>query len=234
MNKLTIDTFLYVSDFELTTYRILDSLKNYTQEFNKNRLYPGLSELIELNLALKDVDDSNLNDIYIENYNRPSHSSENLMIETVEITDEYIEEVVNLIEWAKPLIREMIDEGKILYEFVKKNINIEEIGVADSCKEEGYILVPDNKFEAVQLLRYDITLTSNGKKQQRKLNTRFLQNIDKVYIDNAPQDTVMELFRDYADMPTSPTFICTTELDFPFSETILPVVKRKLMSRMAA
>ncbi|MGE5680291.1 MAG: hypothetical protein ACM34K_05360 [Bacillota bacterium] len=234
MNKLTLDTFLYVSDFELTTYRVLDSLKSYTQEFNRNKLYPGLSELIELNLALKDIDDSNLNDIYIENYNKPNRSDENLMIETVEITDEYIEQVVNLIEWVKPLIRETIDEGKILYEFVKKNINIEEIGLGDACREEGYVLIPDNKGAVVQLLRYDISFSSNGRKQQRKLNTRFLQNIDKNHIDASPQDTVMELFKDYADMPSSPTFICTTELDFPFNETILPVVKRKLMSRMAA
>lgn len=234
MIKLTIDSFLYVNDFELTTYRILDSLKSYAQEFHRNKLYPGLSELIELNLALKDIDEGSLNDLYIEKYNKPSFSDDRMMIETVEITDDYIDQVIDLVEWAKPYIREAIDEGKILYEFVKKNIKIEEIGDTESCREEGYVLIPDNKSDVIQLMRYDISVSVNGRKQQRKLNTRFLQSIDRITIDETPQDTVLELFKYYADMPTSPTFICTTELDFPFTETILPVVKRKLMSRMAA
>ncbi|MGE5401562.1 MAG: hypothetical protein ACM3S2_14265 [Ignavibacteriales bacterium] len=234
MNKLTLDTFLYVSDYELTMYRILDSLKSYNNEFNRNKLYPGLSELIELNLNLKDVDENNLNDIYVENLTKPKMHEDCLMIETIEVTDEYVQQVISLIEWAKPLIKETIDEGKILYEFVKKNINIEEIGLADSNKEEGYVLISDNREAMIQVLRYDITLLSSGRKSQRKLNTRLLQSIDKVFVDKAPQSAIMDLFQQFADMPSASTFLCTTDLDFPFTETILPVVKRKLMSRMAA
>ncbi|HEX2867222.1 MAG TPA: hypothetical protein VHO03_09275 [Ignavibacteriales bacterium] len=234
MNKLTLDTFLFVTDFELSSYRILDSLKNYKSEFNHNRLYPGLSELIELNLQLKDIDDNNLNDIYIENLTKKRSKDDRLMVETIEVTDDYIQQVVELIEWAKPLIKESIDEGKILYEFVKKNIFIEEIGIADASREEGYVLIPDNKRSTIQVLRYDVSLLSTGKKSQRRLNTRVLQSVDKVFVNQAPNEVIMDLFEQFADMPSSSTFICTTDLDFPFTETILPVVKRKLMSRMAA
>ncbi|MCU7490976.1 MAG: hypothetical protein ACM3UR_04355 [Bacteroidota bacterium] len=234
MNKLILDTFLYVTDFELSSYRILDSLKNYNGEFNHNRLYPGLSELIELNLQLKDIDENNLNDIYIENFAKKKSKDERLMVETIEVTDDYIQQVVDLIEWAKPLIKEAIDEGKILYEFVKKNIYIEEIGIADASREEGYVLIPDNKKSVIQVLRYDISMMSTGKKSQRRLNTRVLQSVDKIFVNQAPNEVIMDLFEQFADMPNSSTFICTTDLDFPFTETILPVVKRKLMSRMAA
>ncbi|MCU7495517.1 MAG: hypothetical protein HF314_01070 [Ignavibacteria bacterium] len=234
MNKLTLDTFLYVTDFELSSYKILNSLKNYNKEFNHNRLYPGLSELIELNLQLKEIDENNLNDVFIENLSSRKSKDDRLMVETIEVTDDYIQQVVDLIEWAKPLVKDTIDEGKILYEFVKKNIYIEEIGIADASREEGYVLIPDNRQAMIQVLRYEISMTSSGKKSQRKLNTRVIQSVDKVYVNQAPNEVIMDLFEQFADMPSSSTFICTTDLDFPFSETILPVVKRKLMSRMAA
>ena len=234
MNKLTLDTFLYVTDFELSSYRILDSLKNYNNEFNHNRLYPGLSELIELNLQLKDIDDNNLNDIFIENLTKKKSKDDRFLVETIEVTDDYIQQVVELMEWAKPLVKDAIDEGKILYEFVKKNIYIEEIGLAEANREEGYVLIPDNKKSIIQVLRYDVSMLSLGKKSQRKLNTRVIQCVDKLFVDQAPNEVIMDLFEQFADMPNSSTFICTTDLDFPFTETILPVVKRKLMSRMAA
>ncbi|MGE5365324.1 MAG: hypothetical protein ACM3SM_14425 [Bacteroidota bacterium] len=236
MNRLTIEHFLYATDFELCQYMILDCLKNYERDFFRNKLYPGLSELSELNLSFKDIlsDDETLNDLFVERYNRRVGSDENVIVEEVKMSPDQKDRAMALISWAQPFVQEMIDEGKIVYEFVKKNIKIEEIGIISSHKEEGYLIVPDNRESVFHLHRYEIKLSVDGKKTQRKLNTQYLQSIERASLDTSPESTILELFEQYSDMPNSATYMCTTDLDFPFMETILPVAKRKLMSRMAA
>lgn len=237
MSRLTIDTFLYVDDFELSTYKIMDSLKVYTQDFRQNLLYPGLSELSELNVQLRDIveDEGFLKDLYVKQFHEASASSADMYLwDATRVTSNRTEQVYQLIDWAKPLIRETINEGKILYDFVKRNMNIEEIGESDSPKDEGYVLIPNNRESLIQVLRYEISMRTVGRRSQRRMNTQLLDTFDKGRLFKAPEATVMDLFKQYNDMPEAATFICTTDLDFPFRETILPVAKRKLMSRMAA
>lgn len=236
MNRLSLDNFLYVTDFELSQYRILDCLKKYTSDFHHSRLYPALSELSELNLILKEIDrhETQLNDLFIQQFYKRSLVDEGILVEPVDISEREFETVLELIEWSKPLIKDTIAEGKILYDFVKKNIKIEQIGAIDYYQDEGYILIPDNKESVLQLLNYEVRLINSGSRSQRKLNTYLLQTIHKSLVDESPETTIAELFKQHKDMPDSTTFICNTDLDFPFTETILPVAKRKLMSRMAA
>jgi hypothetical protein len=236
MNRLTLDSFLYVTDFELSQYRILDCLKKYNSDFHQSKLYPALSELSELNLILKEIDkhETHLNDLFIQQFYKKSTSDDGILVEPVEITDSEFENVLELIEWSKPLIKDTIAEGKVLYDFVKKNIKIEQIGAIDYYQDDGYILIPDNKESVLQLLEYEISTINTGTRNHRKLNTYLLQTIHKSLVDQSPEKIIVELFKQHKDMPDSTTFICNTDLDFPFTETILPVAKRKLMSRMAA
>lgn len=236
MNKLTIDTFLYAADIELCQYKVLDSLKQYSQEFHRNRLYPGLSEISELNLAIKEIDDdeSVLEDLFVERFNKSVSSYDGILVEEVKMSEEQQHRAMELIEWAKPLVQDLVNEGKVIYEFVKKNIRIEEIGIVSNQKDEGYILFPDNREEIFQLHRYEVRMLNEGRKTQRKLSTKYLQSIERLSLDTTPEAALLSLFEQYADMPNSATFMCTTDLDFPFFETILPVAKRKLMARMAA
>ena len=54
MARLSVESFLSAgSDIELAQYRILSLLKSYSNDFNHNRLYPGLMELIELKATLE-------------------------------------------------------------------------------------------------------------------------------------------------------------------------------------
>jgi hypothetical protein len=40
------------------------------------------------------------------------------------------------------------------------------------------------------------------------------------------------LIAEHRELPNPATYLCQTELDFPFQETILPVAKRKLLRRL--
>lgn len=235
MKKLTLDNFIYISDIELSQYTILNNLQKYRQDFNQNRLYPSLTELTELNLSLKDLDrnESNLAELHNRDFYKSCIEPNITMVKTLELTPAYTDKVFELIEWAKPLVKDTIDEGKILYDFVKKNILIEQLGENSCAKKNGYILIPDNKEAILQILKYEIANNTNTI-PRRQLNTQYVHSIRKSLLDDSPETTLMNLFSQYNDMPKSANYICNTDLDFPFEETILPVAKRKLISRMAA
>ncbi len=236
MNKLTLDTFLYVDDFELSQYKILDCLKSYSSDFRKNRIYPALADLSELNIIFKEIekDDASLGDLFIQQFYKKSLADDNLLVEPVEISNGEFESVLELIEWFRPFMKETMEEGKALYDFVKKNLQLEQIGAVKNDNEKGFILIPDNEDNLLQVLSFEVVAAKYGTRTTRKLNTYLIDSVPLDFVNETPEDAILSLFEKYPQMPDSTTFIFKTDLDFSFADTILPVAKRKLMARLAA
>ena len=56
MNRLSINTIINPDqDSEITTYKILGTLKEYLSNIRKYKLYPALSELVGLAVKLESV-----------------------------------------------------------------------------------------------------------------------------------------------------------------------------------
>lgn len=53
-------------------------------------------------------------------------------------------------------------------------------------------------------------------------------------IRRLPEKIKEELIKERNDLQNPATFFLDTELDFPFTETIMPVAKRKMISHIAA
>ena len=52
-------------------------------------------------------------------------------------------------------------------------------------------------------------------------------------IKRLPETIKQEIIKERTDLPNPATYHLDTELDFPFSETIMPVAKRKMISHIA-
>ena len=61
---------------------------------------------------------------------------------------------------------------------------------------------------------------------------RLLHSIDKLLL-NSPELIKHYLINTYKDFPNHAAFVCETDLDFPFNESIFPVAKRKLVDLLA-
>ena len=56
MEKLTIENFIAAADdFEMSKYIILARLKKYSAMLHKNKLYPALSDLIDIGKVLHEL-----------------------------------------------------------------------------------------------------------------------------------------------------------------------------------
>jgi hypothetical protein len=236
MQKITMDTFLTGGeDFEARQYHILQGLKSYYDDFAHSRLYPALSDLIELHAMLEALIHTKrgLEEKLPQRLKEIDLENKKVVYEPIKGGGE-LERAADLIAWAIPLVRKAIDEGTGIYNFVDEHIAIEEVGLLPMYKEEGYWFVPELRSSLLHLLRYEVSLFTASNERFRTLKTRVLDSLEQLMIHQSPESIKLELIRRYTDLPNPATFICETDLAFPYAETILPVAKRKLMARLFA
>lgn len=237
MKKLSLETFLSAGgDQELNQYRVLSALQFYRDEFVHNRLYPGLAELIELTSTLESLiahrDD--LQRALPRQLKKIDFERKKLVYESIVPLEGNVEHVVNLMMWAVPVIRGVIEEGRRIYDFVDENIVVEHVGILPMYREEGYCFVSDNRESLLHILRYEVSLFTAGEEKFRALKMRPLKSLKQLLVRPSLESLKLQLIKEYHDLPAPATFSCETDLDFPFAETILPVAKRKLMARVFA
>jgi hypothetical protein len=235
MGRLGLELFISAEqDFEVRQYQILNALANVRSDFTHNRIYPTLGELIELYTMLTRISRS-AGDIRQELPRRISGldlKAQRIIYEPVNMSQRDIEAVEELINWSLPHIQHAIEEGQTIFNFVDENIGVEEVGILPSYAEEGYLLIPEPQRRLLHVLRYEVSIFTGSDEQYRNLKTISLQSIPLGLIEQSPLAIKRGLIERHHDLPNPATYLFRTELDFPYSETILPVAKRKFMRRL--
>lgn len=231
MKSLNIESFVTKeTDIEINQYKILSGLKEYRTEFNLNCLYPSLSELVYLTSQLEEAIERKGNlSLPLPKGIKSKGKDKNLIVEIIEQTNEKKEFFYELMEWSLPKIKSLIDEAYVLYNFVYDNMTIEEVGTKPILNNEGYLFVPDKQHSILQIHRYECSTYSSGETPFHSLKTRFVQTVPGLNFASESEIVKIELVKRYHDKPNIAAYLCNTELDFPFHETIFPVAKRKLL-----
>jgi hypothetical protein len=216
MEQLSLEIFFNPeTDWEMNQYRILGGIKTAHAEFDKKRIYPALAMLIKLKRDLNQIKDekNNLNQQFPKQIKGFDTKEQKVIYETSEAINQNdnIEVIFTLIDWALPHINQAIEEGIVLFDFVEENMLLEQVGILPMYKEEGYFMITDNI--ALEL---------------------FVKSKKQGIIIRSPEEIKQELINERSDLPNPATFLLDSDLDFPFTETILPVAKRKMISHIAA
>jgi hypothetical protein len=230
--NLSLDLFTRVrDDYEKRQYLILGELKKISGEFQYYKIYPHLSQLIELRRTLKEVVGrlNNLRSRFPKRIGKIDWINKTIEHEVVFVDGTDIKAVEDLIRWALPHIESVIQEGIAVHEFVEKELSIEHVGILPSYRDEGYMFVPDNIGRKLNLFRFEVTIFKSSEDRYRSLKTTFIKELMQGSARLSPGSIKLELIREVKEMPNPATYAIDTELDFPFRQTILPVAKRKLM-----
>ena len=235
MRSLRLETFIEnFHDYESGQYRVLAGLKEAHNHFSHDRLYPTLAQLIQLYQQLTDVLRAG-DDIRRELPKRIiglDLRSQKVLHEHVPLSRENIDAVEELIRWALPKIHEAIEEGKTIYNFVEEQVALEEVGLLPSYVDEGYLLIPDTSQGLLHVVRYDVSIFSSAEQKFRNLKTRTIKSLPLRAMDTSPWHVKQQLMRELADLPNPATYAFITEHNYPYRETLLPIAKRKLLSRL--
>jgi hypothetical protein len=238
MEKLTLENFISAADdFEMSKYIILARLKKYSTMLHQNKLYPALSDLIDIGKVLQELN------------NQREEISKQFPMQKLKIdikrTDEEVESVIfnenevdtvlNLINWASPKIKEAIDEGRAIYDFVDENISIDVIGILPIYINEGYFLITNILKKRSQVYRYYLSIIRENEKPFMTFKTNLVDSFEFNESEiKHPEMLKLGLINKFPDLPNPVLYKIETDIDFPFIETVLPVAKRKLIQQLAA
>ncbi len=113
MSRLTIENFIYINDFEISQYKILNALKLYKQDFQNNVFLPGLLELSEISTSLRKISKkrTRLIDVFSDPIKKVDIQNRRLIFENYILNDEDIEQIFSLIKWALPIINDTVCDG---------------------------------------------------------------------------------------------------------------------------
>lgn len=231
MHKLSLDSFLTgTKDIEARQYNVLNGLKQCHGEFTHNKLYPTLAELVDLHTALANIVNG-MSDIQgrLPHELKEVDFEEGKLVYEQTANDNDLERAAELITWALPKIQHTIEEGVSIYNFVDEHIQIEQVGIMPMYREEGYWFVPEPKAALLHVLRYEVSLFTSANERYRRLKTTTVGEIEQAVIRRSPESIKLGLIEKYHDLPNPATYMCETDLDFPYNETILPIAKRRLM-----
>ncbi|CAM3609337.1 hypothetical protein GGP80_002362 [Salinibacter ruber] len=237
MDPLSLNLFTSaVEDIERTQYEVLAGLETARSAFEEQRVYPHLGRLAKLHGALSTILDRT------ENFRTPdtgriagiNWEDKTLTYEWPDLDGGEMAEVEDLIRWALPHIREVIDEGTAVYEEVEDNLELETVGIVPSYVQEGYLMVPHRDDEELHVLRYTLSLIEGDGETHRALKTVHCKTVPEEEVDANPSSVKLQLIEERRDLPTPATYFSKTDLDVPYQETLLPVVKRRLVRQLAA
>lgn len=230
--KLSPDLFTSVQDdLEKRQYVILGQLKKISDQFKYYKIYPYLSQLIELHRTLKDITArlSDLRSRFPKRISKIDWINKTIEHEVIFTDGTDVSAVEDLIDWALPKIKKVIEEGVAIHEFVESELSVEQVGILPNYRDEGYFFVPDNRNMNLNLYRFGISIFQSSDDTYRSLKTRFLKQLQQGAVKLSPGHIKLELIRQERELPNPATYAIETRLDFPFNQTIFPVAKRRLM-----
>lgn len=235
MEPLSLNTFIRaVRDVERTQFEVLNALKQMHTNFHQNKIYPDLSALINLYDTLQHIahNADTLESLVPKRLKELDMEQQSWLHEPSRLKDTDFEAIRDLIVWALPHIQRAIEEGKTMFEFVDENLAIEVVGILPSYLEEGYFFIPDNLTSSVHLIKYELSIFTNANERYRSLKTTLVKSVATNIILQPAQTLKHGLIEEFPEMPNPATFAFTTDLEFPFQETVLPVAKRRLLRRL--
>lgn len=236
-SRLNLNLFTKVQDdVEKRQYIILAELKKISSEFQFYKVYPHLSELVNIRRTLQEIIDrlTDLRNNFPKRIKKIDWVNKTIEHEVVFVHGTDLKAVEDLITWSLPKIDKVIHEGIAIHEYVEKELSVEHVGILPSYRDEGYFFVPDNQKLKLNLFRFELSIFQSADDQFRSLKTKFLKSLNQGKAHISPGSIKLDLIREQKELPNPATYAFDTELDFPFNQTILPIAKRKLMQTITA
>ena len=235
MEQLSKDWLTHgLIDFEYKKYVLLAYLKRVKRSFERVELYPHMGDLVfhyRNLLAIRDnktlLRESFPKELSLEEFHKLELSYRK-MIED----DDVMSELESIIEFSIPQVKDSLQEGSIIFEYVESQCEISPIGVTPLYAKEGYLFVTQPPEHETNVYRYQVSIFGDAQDPLRSLNTEFVEAISKTPMVTY-ESLKLNLLRKYKDFPNPATYLILSRMKFPFSETLMPVAKRLFVKHLA-
>jgi hypothetical protein len=223
-------------DFEYKKYVVLAYLQDVQQSYKQNELYPCLAEVIEHYRNLKQLKENSeriKKGLLKELKGIDSQKMELLYTKMETGNDELIQELEQIIDFSIPLFFDKIMDGKKIYDFVEKHLSLNSVGITPLRTTEGYIFINEDKKKEVHVYQYRLSNLESAQEHLRQLITRYINTYTHT-ITGTFEKIKTDLISTRKELPNPAVYAINSPISVPFSPTLLPIVKRFFVSKLAA
>lgn len=217
-------------DFELKKYTLLAYLQQIHKEFNQNKLYPQLSDIIFHHNTLVQFKHNKqlLQDQFPKKFTNVNLDKLQLLYEKIVEDDEMMQELESIIQYSLTCISSTIKNGAEIYEFVEEKLNIVPVGLVPLEINEGYFFLCDGLYNSTNVYHYRLSFFEKHDEKYRSIKTTYINRWERNFV-NTYENIKTELIRNKTELPNPAVYSIETDLSFPLEETLLPIAKRSLV-----
>ncbi|HVT87088.1 MAG TPA: hypothetical protein VHD35_17945 [Chitinophagaceae bacterium] len=217
-------------DFELKKYTLLAYLQEVNRYFNENKLYPQLADVIfhYNNIVAFRENKKFLQEHFPKKLTGVQLQKLQLLYEQMIEDDELMQELEDIINYSAGKIKNTINNGTEIYEFVEEKINIAPVGIIPLDVHEGYFFLSEGKNKSTRVYHYRLSIFERHDEKFRSIKTFFIDKWQRS-ISTTYEHIKSELIRKRSELPNPAVYSIETGLNFPVDETLLPIAKRSLV-----
>ena len=216
-------------DFELKKYTLLAYLQEIHRQFDQQKLYPQLADVIMHynNLVAFKHNKQFLQQQFPKKLTQVDiNKLENLYQHIID-DDDLMKELEDIIAYALNQMNATIKDGTEIYEFIEDKLNIFPIGLIPLENREGYFFLREGRVKQTRVYQYRLSFFEKHDEKYRSIKTEFIAEW-QTSIVNTYENIKAELIRSKTDLPNPAVYGIETELVLPVDETLLPIAKRRL------
>ena len=235
MEKLSKDWLTQgLIDFEYKKYVLMAYLQTVKNSFGKVEIYTFLADLVfhYRNLVALKENKTLFRESFPKELSVEELKKLELRYREIIEDDAIMVELESIINFALPQIRDSLQEGSVIYEYVESQCEISPVGVTPLYAKEGYLFVTQPPEKETHIYRYQMSIFEDSQEQLRSLNTQFIDRVEKSTV-NTYERLKLDLIRKFRDLPNPAAYLILARMKFPFSETLMPVAKRLFVKHIS-
>lgn len=221
-------------DFEYKRYVLLAYLKEVSDNFGANKLYPSLAEIIEHYKSLSAIRENQQNLLNAAPKRIKEIDVEKLLISYEQLLndDALMAEIQSIVNYSIPKFEYYLSEGKKIYDFIEQHLHIQSVGLVPLCPDDGYMFLRGGDTADTRVYRYHITIYEQPDEKYRAIRTEFVKTYSKGFV-NTYESIKTDLIRENRQLPNPAAYAIETEMELPLQETLLPIATRALVRHVA-
>jgi len=216
-------------DFELKKYTLLAYLQQVNRYFNDNKLYPQLADVIfhYNNLVAFRENKKFLQEHFPKKLSGIQMEKLQFLYEQMVEDDELMKELEEIINYSTSTIKETINNGTEIYEFIEDKLVISPIGLIPLDTNEGYFFLSSGR-KNTRVYYYRLSFFEKHDEKYRSIRTAYIDN-QRRSMSNTYETIKADLIRHRNELPNPAVYAVEIDLNFPYNETLLPIAKRSLV-----
>lgn len=217
-------------DFELKKYTLLAYLQEINRHFDENKLYPQLADVVfhYNNLVAFRENKKFLQEHFPKKLTGIQLEKLQLLYEQMIEDTELMKELEDIINFSAQTIKQTLQTGVDIYEFVEDKIYISPVGLMPLDSKEGYFLLAHGNSTATRVYSYRLSIFEKHDEKYRSIKTSFVDLWHRS-LANTYEHIKSELIRNHSSLPNPAVYAIEVSMTFPVEETLLPVAKRSLV-----